>query len=672
MLGNVIATLIIIILIVIVVGWALIQLLSRSYVKTTANMAFVRTGGLRRAGAAEPLVVVNGAAWVFGFLHRIKWVSLATMAVEVRHVESNAAVTNDPQYVDIEARFFVKVKSDPASISIAAQTIGGEMVDEAGVRRLAEPKLQGAVRDVAATFSLTQLLEKRIEFVRQVQEHLREDLAQNGLALDNISILTLRPTLQGQFSTDDILGAQVARANAAVIEKALTEKNRLENQAALQRARQGSETERERMAIDEALETERAERAKNIALVRASEEAAAKVVQEQKREEAERARLLADRALLEADIENERLASLLREQAQRAVELEQAVRAQEVALAEQEREKRVAEATAVKLEAIRRQIEADKLREQALQEALTLTEKSAAEREAELELINARLEAEKQAIASKNAVELEAMRLKEMAEAEQSVAALQAEATHIRAEAELDAAKKAAIGERERQSAAGLAEVQVAMERTKVMEQEAEAIRRKLIAEAEGEKARVEALASHDALGHQLELTRINVDMLKAIEIARAQALGEAISGMKMNLYGDATTARHLLQLVATAQSAQHVYDALPDVVRDALEGLAKRLGSARNAAEGSGSGGILEFLDLLVHEVQAHFPDALDQNPTLGELVDRLGAEDGAREVYQTLHRLVDHPGVRELPLQTALSLAQAWLGWEGPQPDR
>src|SRR5260221_13541246 len=105
MLGSV-ASLIVVILAVLVVGWIAIRLLSRAYIKTTPTLGFVRRGGLRARGQARPLVVVNGAAWVFAFLHRIKWVSLETMALEVRHLDSNALITNDPQYVDLEARFF--------------------------------------------------------------------------------------------------------------------------------------------------------------------------------------------------------------------------------------------------------------------------------------------------------------------------------------------------------------------------------------------------------------------------------------------------------------------------------------------------------------------------------------------------------------------------------------
>jgi len=451
--------------------------------------------------------------------------------------------------------------------------------------------------------------------------------------------LTLRPTLQGHFSTEDILGAQVARANAVIIEQALTDKNKLEKLGALERARQDAEAEREQLGIEESIEKERAERTKNIALVRSTEETTARVMQEQKREEAELAHILVERALQEGELENERRAALLREQLQQAIEVEHVLREQAVALAEEERQKQIAEATAGTLAATKVQIEADAEREQALQTAMTQMETAAAERDAEIELINARLEAEKQQIEGKS----------------------QAQAIRTRAEAELDAAKMAAVGEREQKSAVGLAEVQVALARIKVLEQEADVIRLKLVAEADGEKAKAEAFASNNGVGRDLELARLNADVSKAIEIARAEALGQAISGMKMNLFGDAAMASRLLQLVTTAQSSEHIYNALPDAARSTIEGLAERfVPNCRNGSTQS----LVESFDALVTKVNTHYPSALADNVTLGELGDLLN-RDGS-DLYDGLRLLLENAALREMPIKSAFALAQAWFGWK------
>ncbi len=660
MLEN-LASLIILALVVVAVGWLMIRLLSRSYVKTTATTAFVRTGGLRGARAARPTVVSNGAAWVFGFLHRIKWVSLETMAVEVRHLEENALVTTDPQYVDLEARFFVRIANTPEAISMAARTIGGDMVSEANVRRLVEPKINGAVRDVAASFEMRRLLEKRTEFIQQVQVRLRDDLAENGLVLESVSILILKPTLQGVFSTDDLLGAQVARANAAVIEEALTEKTRLERHGTLERARLDAEAERQQLSIHEEIETERAERTKNITMVRAAEEASARVAQEQRREEAERAKILADRSLEEEKLENERLIVLLREQMQKAVELEKILRDEALEMAEQERQTHVIEAEIVKLNASRAQIEADRERERTLQEAMTVTEKIAAEREAAIDMIDTRLEVDKRTIEARSQVEIEAMREQEKADVELKIARAQAETIRTRAEADLDATKMAALGERERASAAGLAEVQVALERIKVLLQEAEATRQTLLAEAEGEKAKAEALASHGAVAKDLELTRLSAEALTAIEIARAQALGQAIEGMNMNVIGDASTAHRLLQLISTAQSIQPVYDALPAAARKTIDHVAGQL----VGRPPSGGRADLSALHALLLSLERENPGAFDDDLTLGQAVEILSEHKGNVEeaIFEKLLQFSADPKLKELPFKTVLALVQEWL---------
>lgn len=658
-------TYIIIILAVVIIGWLVIRLLSRSYIKTTAATAFVRTGGFQFAKTAKPLVVVNGAAWVFGFLHRIKWVSLETMAIQIAHVDSNALITHDPQYVDLEALFFIRVGDKGEHIGVAARTIGGEVVDETSVIRLVKPKIDGAVRDVAATFALSELMEKRIDFINRVEERLQSELEENGLMVENVSILVLRPTLQGQFSTDDILGAQVARANAAVIEDALTAKNRLEKTGFLERARQDAEAEREHLGIEEEIEKERAERSKNVAIARSSEETAARIAQEEKRQEAERARILADRSLKEEELTNEQQEALLREQLQKAIAKEKVLREEAIAIAEEERQVRVAEATAQKLAAVLKQIEADSKREQALQEAMTLTEKTVADREAEIELINTRLEAEKQAIENQSQVERETLRLRELAEAERSIATAKADAIRIRAEAELEVARLEAEGDQAKQSATGLAEVQVQIERLKMLEQEAEVIKQKLLAEAEGEKARAEALASNDAVAKELELARLNAEVMQAIEIARAQALGEAISGMNMNLIGDASMAQRILQLVTTAQSIKSAYNVLPPVAQDMLDGLANRINPSDKSDHGEHNESILQAIASLVESLKENYADVLEQNPNLGDLsVLILGKKKGLSEQQRRLlSALAEDPNLKDVPLQTAITLAQHGL---------
>ncbi len=644
---------ILLIVAVIVVIWLILRLYSRHYIKTTAGTAFVRTGG--RSSQQEPLVVVNGAAWVFGFLHRLKWVSLETVTASVKKMGDEPLVTVDPQYVDFEARFFVKIGSDPANISVAARTISGEAVDADSIRRIVDPKLQGVVRDVAAGLELKQLMEKRRDFIAALKERLRDELAENGISLESVSIITLRPKTQGDFSTDDVLGAQVARTNAAIIEKALSEKNQLEKQGTLERSRQDADVESARMAIEEALEKERAERLKTITVVRATEETAAQVQQEVKREEAERARILAERALIEERIRNERLELLLREQTDKELRLEKLQVERDVAIADEERQIQISEATVRKLSAESQRIEADLARQQVLEAATSTIDQTIARREGELELLNLDYEARRKQLESDHAVELESKRRKDMAELETALTGWQVQIQRAHAEAEYEVARLQALGDRERQSASGLAEVQVALERIKVLQLEAEALRQKMVAEADGERARLETLASYDGLGQQLELAHLASDTTQAIEIARAQALGEALANMDTHIFGDGATAQRLLQLISWSQGASQVYDALPDPAKNALTSL---IGGRLNGNSGSNAS-----LEALMSAALALQPDLLTQNPPLGDVIDLLSAQDAIPAALKPLaERIGADATLSGLPVSAAVALARAW----------
>ncbi|GIK56936.1 MAG: hypothetical protein BroJett015_25990 [Chloroflexota bacterium] len=182
----------------------------RAYTKTPPNRAFVRTGGLGRA-TAPPKVVMNGGGWVFRAIHEITWVDLNIMAIEIERTGETTLLTIDPQYADIKVIFYIKVSPTIDGIVDAARTIGGKQVDGATVKELVDAKLDGALRDVAATFTLMSLHQEREKFIEEVQNRLKADLEENGLTLESVSVLTLRAPRQGSFGTDEC--EQVERQN---------------------------------------------------------------------------------------------------------------------------------------------------------------------------------------------------------------------------------------------------------------------------------------------------------------------------------------------------------------------------------------------------------------------------------------------------------------------------
>ncbi len=235
---------------VVLIVLVFIRSLTRAYVKTPANRSFVRTGGLFRKPNDPPKVVMNGGAWVFRTIHEITWVDLGTMAIEIERTENNALLTIDPQYADIKVIFYIKVNPTVDGIVDAARTIGGKQVDANAVKQLVDAKLDGALRDVAATFTMMSLHQEREKFIQEVQSRLKTDLEENGLMLESVSILTLRAAKQGSFGTDDIFGAQVARSNAQVIQQALKERNDIERKTEIEIKQRDIGTAKQRLDLD--------------------------------------------------------------------------------------------------------------------------------------------------------------------------------------------------------------------------------------------------------------------------------------------------------------------------------------------------------------------------------------------------------------------------------------
>ena len=154
-----------------------------------ADIALVRTGG------AKEKIRITGGLWVNTIIHEIKEISLNTMRIEVIREGTEALITYDFNRGDVEVVFYLKVEPAETDILRAAQALGDKSMTPETVRELIEPKLEGALRSVAAESDIQDLLQKRQEFADKVQETCGEDLeTQNGLTLETVSIIRVDQT----------------------------------------------------------------------------------------------------------------------------------------------------------------------------------------------------------------------------------------------------------------------------------------------------------------------------------------------------------------------------------------------------------------------------------------------------------------------------------------------
>src|SRR5512143_2264916 len=565
---------------VILIGMVLFLSIMKAYVKTPANRAFVRTGGLGAKPNTPPKVIMNGGAWVFKSIHEITWVDLGTMAIEIERTENNALLTKDPQYADIKAIFYIKVNPTVDGIIDAARTIGGKQVDSNAVKQLVDAKLDGALRDVAASFSLMSLHQEREKFIQEVQNRLKTDLQENGLMLESVSILTLRAARQGSFGTDDVFGAQVARANAQVIQQAQRERNDIERKTEIEIKQRDIETAKLRLDLDRDLAYASATQEREVRTLQATEKATADKQVFEEAQKSELARVSKERAVALAEMEREQQIGIQNERKQQEVVAAEIARRQALELAEQQRQIIVTQEQQKRESAEKDRLIISAQREEAAQGVKTVEATQQAQREAKIRIIEADREAQKAMIEQKNTIELAALRkqreaeaqakaLKEIAAAEAEAALKQAETLRTQAAAEREAETLRADGMKAKESAAGLAEADVLKAKADAGMREAAAVKAKGLAEAESQKAKAEALAAFEGVAQRVEITKLQLDAQVQIEVARAQALGNALASMNIKLIGDPTAASQLLHMVTLADGVGEVVKAAPLPVRE-------------------------------------------------------------------------------------------------------
>ncbi len=575
--------------VVILIGMVLFLSIMKAYVKTPANRAFVRTGGLGTKPNTPPKVIMNGGAWVFKSIHEITWVDLGTMAIEIERTENNALLTKDPQYADIKAIFYIKVNPTVDGIIDAARTIGGKQVDSNAVKQLVDAKLDGALRDVAASFTLMSLHQEREKFIQEVQNRLKTDLEENGLVLEAVSILTLRAARQGSFGTDDVFGAQVARANAQVISQALRERNDIERKAEVEIKQRDTEAATSRLELDRQLATVTATQDREIRTIKASEKAQAERSEYEENQKSEMARVSKERAVALAEIERDQELAIQNERKQQEVMATEVARRQAIELAEQLRQIAVTNEQKKREGAEKERLVVSAQREEAAQAVTTVQATETANREAKIKVIEAEREAQKSMIEQKNKIELDALRkqreaeaqakaLKETANAEAEAALKQAETVRIQAVAEVEAAKLRAEASKASASAAGLAEADILRAKAEAGMREADAVRAKGLAEAESEKAKAEALAAYDGVAQRVEVLKLQLDAQVRIEIAKSQALGSALASMNIKMIGDPEAAASLLRMVTMADGIGEVMKATPEPVREVGKQLIEKM----------------------------------------------------------------------------------------------
>ena len=383
--GWVILTVIIAIIIIAVGIW----FIRSFYRRSSKEIAFVRTG----LGGQK--VIIDGAGFVFPIFHEVTDVHLNTLRLSVISDKEKALISKDRMRVDVAVDFYIRVRKDPESVTIAAQTLGRKTGKPDELREMMQGKFFDALRATAAGMTLEVLHEQRSQFVQSVGRAVAESLTKNGFELESASLIDLDQTDMEYFNPSNAFDAEGLTRLTDEIEQRKKTRNDIEQDTLIQIRSKNLETEKlsldiereseyARLAQEKELEFRRAQQQAELARERAERKRESQVADIVANEEIEKARIASERQLKQGRIEQERDIE--------AMEIE---RRKLIELAEHQRTIAVAESSEAETAA---RAKADEVRASAItaEEAIfTTREKAQAERKKQVELILTVLDVEK-------------------------------------------------------------------------------------------------------------------------------------------------------------------------------------------------------------------------------------------------------------------------------------
>ena len=212
----------IVLVIVLVVG---IWFLHRFYAKANREIALVRTG----LGGQK--VVLDGGCLALPFLHKVAEVNMRTSKLEIERVGPASVITADRLRVDVRAEFYVRVRATEEGVATAAQALAGKTFRASELAETLEGKLVDAVLSVAAGYTMDSLQDERGKYTAAVSQVLGEDLAQNGLLLESVSLTRLDQTPFHALDENNAFNALGMRRLAEIIAVNRKERAEIESDA---------------------------------------------------------------------------------------------------------------------------------------------------------------------------------------------------------------------------------------------------------------------------------------------------------------------------------------------------------------------------------------------------------------------------------------------------------
>ena len=199
------------IVLLVIAAILIILFLSRYYRKATREISVVRTG----QGGQK--VVLDGGCLALPFLHKVAEVNMRTSKLDIERTGPKSIITKDRLRVDVAAEFYVRVQANIEGVATAAQALAGKSFRAVDLEEILEGKLVDAMLSVAARYTMDELQDNRAAYAKEVSDMLGDNLAQNGLMLESMSLTRIDQTPFHALDENNAFNALGMRRLAEII-----------------------------------------------------------------------------------------------------------------------------------------------------------------------------------------------------------------------------------------------------------------------------------------------------------------------------------------------------------------------------------------------------------------------------------------------------------------------
>ncbi|MCP4283528.1 MAG: hypothetical protein GY792_03615 [Gammaproteobacteria bacterium] len=444
--------------------------------------------------SARPKVHFTGAL-VYPIIYKKELMRISLITLEVDRRGKDGLICSDNMRADITVAFYLRVNETTEDVLKVAKSIGANRAsDRESVDQLFNAKFSEALKTVGKQIEFVQLFENRLEFREKIIEVIGDDL--NGYVLEDVAIDYLEQTPKASLDPNNILDAEGIKKITELTATQNVRTNILERDEELAIKKKNVETIEAMLELERQQADAEAKQAREVATVRAREDAETVRVQEEERKKAESTTIGVDQDLAVQRENQQREVEVAEQNRQRAVviEVEKVTRAKDLEIVSREREvelQKIEAEKAIEVEkkeianVIRERVVVDKtvaIEEERIKEVREVSE---ADRAKQVQVLAAEAQADEEKVKQVKAAEAEELAAKYRASEITTLAQAELEATAK----EADGKKKLAEGVQAEVAAPGLADA-------KVQEAKADALEKEGLAEARVTQAKGQSEAS--------------------------------------------------------------------------------------------------------------------------------------------------------------------------------